>query len=88
MAMSFGRPVLASNIPGMTDIVRDGENGYLFDSGDYESLANKLKDIFSDLPKLRQCSLNGRKLMEEESGWNMIGKLTSELYKGLCHDTD
>lgn len=40
-----GCPVIASNLPGLSEVVRDGVDGLLFDSGSSESLA----EIFSRL---------------------------------------
>ena len=38
-AMACGLPLVCSKIRGNVDIVKDGENGYLFDPEDYSSLA-------------------------------------------------
>lgn len=38
-AMASGLPLICSRIRGNVDIVKDGENGYLFDPEDYSSLA-------------------------------------------------
>jgi glycosyltransferase involved in cell wall biosynthesis len=41
-AQAFGRCLLASDVPGAREIVRDGETGYLFATGDAERLATVL----------------------------------------------
>lgn len=41
-ALASGKLVIASNIHGLADIIEDGKNGILFNSGDYIDLANKL----------------------------------------------
>jgi glycosyltransferase involved in cell wall biosynthesis len=38
-AMSVGRPVLASRVGGMPEIVEDGKTGMLFDKGDSAGLS-------------------------------------------------
>ena len=40
MAMSFARAVVVSDIPGMLEIVRDGETGYVFCNGDVQQQSN------------------------------------------------
>lgn len=40
--MSCGRPVVMSNIPGATELIKDGENGLLFKAGDSHELAEKI----------------------------------------------
>lgn len=52
-AMSHGIPVVASHIPGNTDIVEDGVNGYLFPVGRANVLANILDKMIDD-PNLRK----------------------------------
>jgi glycosyltransferase involved in cell wall biosynthesis len=41
-AMACGRAVIASDIPGMREIIADGETGLLFRAGDVEDLAAKI----------------------------------------------
>ncbi len=42
-AMASGLPVIASDVPGLAEVVKDG--GLLFPKGDYTALANTIKDI-------------------------------------------
>lgn len=41
-AMAAGKPVLASALGGLPELVHDGENGFLFDSGNASDLAEKM----------------------------------------------
>ncbi len=52
-AMATGRPVCASRVGGLQDIVVHKETGFLFDSGDAAELAKQL-DVLLDNPNLRQ----------------------------------
>lgn len=47
-----GRPLVASDIPGCRDVVRDGENGFLVPPNDPEALAQALERLVND-PQLR-----------------------------------
>ena len=40
-----GCPVLVTDVPGMGDIVIDGQTGYVFESNNLESLTNKIQEI-------------------------------------------
>lgn len=51
-AMSFGLPVLASDVGGLPEIVTPGVNGYLADSGDSGRLASRVAQLAED-PILR-----------------------------------
>jgi glycosyltransferase involved in cell wall biosynthesis len=47
-AMSAGRPVIASDIGGLRDIITDGENGILVPPGDVEALRAALERVLED----------------------------------------
>jgi glycosyltransferase involved in cell wall biosynthesis len=47
-ANACGVPVVASDVPGLRDSVRDGETGLLYDYGDIEQLAEKLLLVLRD----------------------------------------
>ena len=47
-AMASGRPVVASNISGIPEIVKDGVNGFLIPPKDPISLAKALTDLYND----------------------------------------
>lgn len=45
-AMASGLPVVLSDIPGQVDLVREDENGWLFPSGDLETLCSCLSGLY------------------------------------------
>lgn len=47
-AMALGIPVIASNIGGIPELVKDGKTGYLFKPGNINDLANKLIKLFNN----------------------------------------
>ena len=52
MALSHGRAVLVSDLPGMTDIVEHGRNGWVFREGDVADLEEKLGELLADGERL------------------------------------
>ena len=44
-AMSLGKTCIAPDIPGMSELIRDGETGYLFPQGDVDGFATLIDDI-------------------------------------------
>lgn len=50
-AMSYGKPVIGTNIGGIPELIEDGVNGYLVERGNIESLKNALLDILTDESK-------------------------------------
>ncbi|HEY2652710.1 MAG TPA: flippase-like domain-containing protein [Solirubrobacteraceae bacterium] len=47
-AFAAGTPVVASNIAGYRDVVRDGVNGLLVPVGDAQALAEALRDLYEE----------------------------------------
>jgi len=66
-AMACGKPVLVSDKVGCAvDLVKDGENGYIFESGNLDNLIEKLKAIL-DLEKIETM---GKRSKEIISTWS------------------
>jgi glycosyltransferase involved in cell wall biosynthesis len=80
-AFCFNKPVIASNIPGLREYILEGVNGMLFESENFEELANHLSELCSDSSLLQKFADNiaGGKLFPELS-WNKIAKTTFENY--------
>jgi len=51
-AMMAALPVIASNVGGVKDILRDYQNGILINSGDYKEIADKIIELYKN-PDLR-----------------------------------
>jgi glycosyltransferase involved in cell wall biosynthesis len=52
-ALAAGRPVVATRVGGVPDVVRDGEDGFLVDAGATDDLAERLSRLAAD-PDLRE----------------------------------
>jgi glycosyltransferase involved in cell wall biosynthesis len=52
-ALAAGRPVVATRVGGVPDVVRDGEDGFLVEAGATEDLADRLARLARD-PELRE----------------------------------
>jgi glycosyltransferase involved in cell wall biosynthesis len=52
-ALAAGRPVVATRVGGVPDVVREGEDGFLVDPGDVDALAERLARLAAD-PALRE----------------------------------
>lgn len=47
-AMASGTPIVGTRVAGMTDVIRDGQDGLLVSPGDHDSLADAVYQIMSD----------------------------------------
>ena len=65
-ALCRGRPVVASRVGGIRDLVRDGENGILVEPGDPAALADALVGVLSDRALAERLAARARPNVE---GW-------------------
>lgn len=83
MAMSYGKPVLVSDLPGMTEIVSDGDNGLVFRHNDSDSLASALCQAFADPAQLSRLAACGFTHVRDNYDWQRIGQMTADLYASI-----
>jgi glycosyltransferase involved in cell wall biosynthesis len=57
-AMSFGIPVIASNVDGIPELIKDGYNGFLFDIDNSKTLVEKLSTLINNPDLLHDFSKN------------------------------
>jgi len=82
-AASCGRPVIATDVPGCREIVRNGENGILVPPYEVESIADAIKDLVDNPEKRKSMGRNGRKLVESEFSEEIVVSQTWKLYKKM-----
>lgn len=61
-AMALGIPVIAANVPGLNEVVKNGETGLLFNAKDIKSLENSMVKVYSDKfvrSKITKNAFNG-----------------------------
>lgn len=63
-AISYGMPVVSTNVGDIASAVENDKNGYLIEPGDVESLANSLKKIFENKEKYMEMSNESRMIAE------------------------
>jgi glycosyltransferase involved in cell wall biosynthesis len=66
-AMAAARPVVATDVRGSRDIVRDGESGLLVPLGRLDRLADALLVLLSDRTLASEMGAAGRELIQEYS---------------------
>lgn len=82
-AASCGRPIVATDVPGCREIVRNNENGLLIPPHDSKSLATALKNLIEN-PELRaRMGARGCEIVMAEFSEEIVVKQTLALYKKL-----
>lgn len=80
-AMACGKPVIASNLPGVRSVVSDGEDGLLVRPGDVDDLAEKIQMLLDDPQRRREMGERGRAKVEEKYAWPKIIPRLVQVYE-------
>jgi D-inositol-3-phosphate glycosyltransferase len=83
-AMACGTPVVASDVGGLSYLVRDGETGFLVPEGNAEIFAEKISLLLHDTKLRNEMGERGIQEAQEYSWWN-IGERMIELYADVLH---
>lgn len=68
-AMAQGRLLIASDVGGHKELIRDGETGVLFRAGDAASLAQAIVRLLASRERWPQLREQGRRFVERERNW-------------------
>lgn len=71
-AMSCGKPVIASGVGGITDIVVDRKNGLLVPPADADALARAIMTLVKNDRLRREMGRAARKTVDEKFNWDKI----------------
>lgn len=82
-AGACGRPVIASKVGGLKEVIVHGYNGYLVEPGSVEDIKEKLILILENKDKLLEMGKNSRDYMKEKYDWNENASIVKSLYEKL-----
>lgn len=86
-ANACGTPVIASDVPGLRDAVKDNETGLLYRYGQTHDLAEQLTKLLTD-EKLRLRLARNAIAWAENFDWNVAAEKTIELVEARVGRTD
>ncbi len=80
-AMSCGVPVLTADLPGVREIITNGQTGFLFRPNDMADLRARIETLIQDKEKLRSVGANARDLVVQRLDWRKVGPGIAGLFK-------
>ncbi|MCI0455573.1 MAG: glycosyltransferase [Gemmataceae bacterium] len=83
-AMAAGRPVVASRLPALAEVVLDGETGLLVPPGDKIELARQTRRLLNDPALARQLGESGRERAACAFAPEAAAERTAEVYESLA----
>ena len=79
--MAMEKPVLGSDVGGIAEVIRHGENGYLYEKGNMESFKKTLLEVLN--MGNTQIGRNARKKVVENYTWDKSAKILQKVYEDL-----
>ncbi|MCU1242684.1 MAG: glycosyl transferase group 1 [Candidatus Acidoferrum typicum] len=80
LAYSAAKPVVATTVGGLPEMVEDGRTGYLVAPRDAANLADRLVRLLTDSTLRRQMGANAKQKIESECSPDVIARKTIEVY--------
>jgi glycosyltransferase involved in cell wall biosynthesis len=81
-AMAAGKPIVASKVGGIPDLVQHNHNGLLVPPGDEKALAAGIRQLINDPAKAKKMGQRGQELCNQFSVESMVEKI-DRLYSEL-----
>ena len=85
-AMAMKKPVVASRVGGIPDLVEDGVNGFLVPPGDPNQLAEAIMKILKDKKLAGKMGGMGRKRITEKFSADIMAASIEEVYRELLSE--
>lgn len=82
-SLSMEIPVVASDVAGNREIVKDGETGFLVPRNDPDSLAQKILHALQNRPQAKTLAQKGRRWVMENASLEKMTENFLNLYGGL-----
>ena len=83
LAITHGRPMIASRLGLFAEALQDGMHGRLVPAGNVAALSSAMADMISDQAFTARCARQVEDLAGELPDWTAIGAMTARLY-GVC----
>ncbi len=82
-AMTYNKPVIATNIGGITDIVLDKETGLLVPPGDEAGIAEAVNTLFSNHEQAQKLGVDGWQHIQAHFSWPSVISRFTKVYNSL-----
>jgi glycosyltransferase involved in cell wall biosynthesis len=85
MAYAYGKPVIATKVGGLPELVLNNETGFMIDKNSSVELCNILYDISSKREMLKSMGVNAMSYLNNHLSWRAISELHIKEYELLLN---
>jgi PEP-CTERM/exosortase A-associated glycosyltransferase len=79
-SMAMGKPIIASDIGGHRELIRDGYTGVLFKAGDLSALMKTLNRVLDDPRLQNRLAVQALEWVRQNRSWEKTTSVYSEIY--------
>jgi len=80
---ALGVPVVATDVIGTREVVKDGVTGYLVPLNDYKSFANKMYELLTNEKRWEEFSENAKEVAKKEFDENNVVNQLKIIYNSV-----
>ena len=82
-AMAWSRPVVATSVGGVPDLIRPGENGFLVEGHDVGPMVDAIGRLLNDVPRAQAMGRAGREFLERRFTLDRSAEAHLAMYREL-----
>ena len=71
-AQLMEKPVIATNVGGIPELMKDGETGFLIEKNNSKELFDKLSILFNNLENAKEMGKKGKEFVKNNFNWDKI----------------
>jgi glycosyltransferase involved in cell wall biosynthesis len=83
-AYACGKPIVASKVGGLKDLVKDGETGLLFEPGNVEQLAKSIFNLLNGNDVAKEMGLRGKNFVRENFTIEKVVERLEKVYEEVA----
>ena len=85
-AMAAGLPIVASNVGGIPEVIKDNENGFLINPGDIKEMVSRLNYLIENEDVRLKMKINNKNLIKSDYSLENNIKKIKGIYKKLSEE--
>lgn len=87
-AMAMGKALVASDVGGHKELIKDGETGLLFKAGSEQGLAEALLELLNNGSQREKLQKNGMIWVRKNQTWQHTTRVYQDIYSSLIEKVD
>ena len=84
-AQLMEKPVIATDVGGDKEMMKDGETGFLVREGNAQDIVDKINEFLKNKEISKTMGMNGAKFVKEEFNWEHVAKNFLKIIKPYLH---